>query len=160
MSLNTNKYYVRGYIHNVSTCTCGENCQSVRVDDGYDVGGLCVKMNNRTDFTSRFLTRRSQSISVPAKTAVCQWPCKWNVRVAVLHGPIWSWPRFRSGPRWQIWIKHRACDHNPPTTACMYTCWEVCQLLTEGGRFLLSTPVSFASKIWPPWYDLRCWKWR
>ena len=83
---------------------------------------------------------------------------EWNgVSRHVRHGPVvispasqvecsrcaTTWPDlklaafFPSGPRWQIWLKHRANYYMPPTTTYMFTyaCWEVRQLLAEGRRF-------------------------
>ena len=65
-------------------------------------------------------------------------------------GPIWSWAAFfPSGPRWQMWLEHRASYYMPSNHYMhvnMYACWEVRQSLAEGWQFLWGTPVSSPNK--------------
>ena len=70
---------------------------------------------------------------------------------------------FPSGPRWQMWLEHRANYYMPQTTTHMFKCMHVgkyVSYLPKVGGFLPGPPVSSTNKTDVPRYDLRCWKWR
>ena len=76
------------------------------------------------------------------------------------HGATWPELKlaafFPSGPRWQMWLEHRANYYMPPTTTYLYTCMHVgkyvSDLLKVGGflkvlRF--PPPIKLTATPWP-----------
>ena len=108
----------------------------------------CHYIQNKDESHNVILTNQNFNESLTVQhlwviDAVSWWAAKWKEGSRC--GATWPDLKlaafFPSGPLWQMWLEHRANYYMSPTTAYMFACWEVRQLLAEGWRFpLISSP--------------------